>query len=233
MLADALAKHPSIHVTLLEAKNRIGGRVYTQRNTIDPSLPSNARIPPSCHTVPIDVGASWIHGAEDSNPLVALTKEGHCEYVHTDSSVMFLEPGQPAVPQEDSDHIWAVVWDIFDEAQEYAAEHRNTISDQTSFKEWLTDYLEAKQSQDPEGENYMSEKDKKLVPCLAMYWADENAIPLDRVSLKYMDAEKIYPGDHSIMTNGFDRVVKVISKNLNKTRVLLEHVVHKIEYNGT
>ncbi|KAF8938977.1 hypothetical protein BGZ52_000306, partial [Haplosporangium bisporale] len=66
-----------------------------------------------------------------------------------------------------------------------------------------------------------------------MYWADENAIPLDKVSLKYMDAEKIFPGDHSIVTNGFDRVVKVISKNLNRTRVLLEHVVHKIEYNET
>ena len=144
---------------------------------------------------------------------------------------MFLEPGQPAESQEDSDHIWAVVWDILDEAQEYAAEHRDTISDQTSFKEWLADYLEAKQSHDPEGENYMSEKDRKLVPCLATYWADENAIPLDKVSLKYMDAEKIFPGDH-IVTNGFDRIVKVISKNLNRTRVLLEHVVNKIEYNG-
>ncbi|KAF9389791.1 hypothetical protein CPB97_010621 [Podila verticillata] len=231
--ADALAKHPSFHVTLLEARDRIGGRVFTQRNTIDPTLPSNARIPVSCHSVPIDVGASWIHGVDNSNPLLQLTKEGHCEYVHTDSSVMFLEPGQPAESLEDSDHIWAVVWDILDEAQEYAAEHRDTISDQTSFKEWLTDYLEAKQSHNPEGENYMSEKDKKLVPCLATYWADENAIPLDKVSLKYMDAEKIFPGDHSIVTNGFDRVVKVISKNLNRTRVLLKHVVHKIEYNET
>ncbi|KAG0346212.1 hypothetical protein BG004_002159 [Podila humilis] len=229
--SDALAKHhPSIHVTILEARERTGGRVYTQRNNIDPSLPSNSRIPASCLNVPIDLGASWIHGVDDSNPLTQLAKEGQCEYVHTDSSVMFLEPGQSAESQEANDHIWTTVWDIFDEVQEYASIHRNSIPDRLSFKEWLTEYLEKKQSHTPEGSNYMSEQDKKLVPCLAMYWADENAIPLDNVSLKYMDAEDIFPGDHSIMTNGYDRVVKVISKNLNNTRVLLEHIVHRIEY---
>jgi len=92
--------------------------------------------------------------------------------------------------------------------------------------------LDKKQSHDPEAENYMDEETKLAVPGLAMYWADENAIPLDRASMKYLDAEKIFEGDHSLVTNGYDRVIKVLTQDLKGIHVLLEHIVEKIEYNG-
>ena len=137
---------------------------------------------PDTSSTPFDFGASWIHGMNPVSPLVPMAKSGHVEFVHTDSDVMFLRPGVSVLSVERSDHFWGVVWAIFDEAQEYAAENRNDIHEDLLFKQWLTDYLDKKQSLDPEAEDYMDEETKLAVPGLAMYWADENAIPLDQRS---------------------------------------------------
>lgn len=56
-----------LRVTVLEARERIGGRVWT-----DTSL-----------GVPIDLGAAWIHGT-DGNPIVALAAEAGVKTVETD-----------------------------------------------------------------------------------------------------------------------------------------------------
>ncbi|KAF9088256.1 hypothetical protein BGX29_000379 [Mortierella sp. GBA35] len=232
--AREFSKDPNVHVTLLEARNRLGGRIVTNRNLIPKDLETSGQVPAGSSNLVYDFGASWIHGVDPSNPLYAIAQTGQMEYVHTDSDVMFFRPGEPAVPAEESDHLWQVVWDILDRAQEFSAEHRDSISEGKSFKEWLSEYLDSMQSTDPEGENYLAEDVKKWVPGLAHYWADENAIPLDQVSMKYMDAEKIFPGDHSLVINGFDRAVKVVTAEVKKNvRVLLEHVVEKIEYDET
>lgn len=169
---------------------------------------------------------------DPSNPLYALVKAGHVEYIHTDTDLMFFAPSQPALPTEESNYYWKVVWDLLDEAQEYAAEHRDQIPEDMSFLEWLTQYLDARQSDNSNEDNYMSEKLKQAVRGLSMYWADENAIPLERVSMKYMDAEEIFPGEHCLVHNGFDRVVKVLVDQLKDVTVLLDHAVNRVEYDG-
>ena len=55
--ADALAKRGT-HLTMFEARNRVGGRIWT-----DTSLGA-----------PLDLGASWIHGTTD-NPLTELADQ--------------------------------------------------------------------------------------------------------------------------------------------------------------
>ena len=66
-----------VRVTLLEARGRIGGRVWTDR-TLGPA---------------IDLGASWIHGV-DGNPITALAK-GHNQFrSNYDSTWVFDAAGQ-------------------------------------------------------------------------------------------------------------------------------------------
>ena len=54
-------------VRLIEARNRIGGRVSTNRDW----------------GRPLEMGASWIHGAKD-NPLTDLAKQAHLDLIPTD-----------------------------------------------------------------------------------------------------------------------------------------------------
>ena len=54
-------------VRVIEARDRIGGRVYTNRDW----------------GVPLEMGASWIHGTSD-NPLMELAHKAHAQLVPTD-----------------------------------------------------------------------------------------------------------------------------------------------------
>ena len=69
-----------IAVTVLEARQRIGGRVWTEIND----------------GVAMDVGAGWIHGPDGGNPITALAKQaGAATYMTNDDSVMIFD-GQGA-----------------------------------------------------------------------------------------------------------------------------------------
>lgn len=68
-------------VTVLEARERIGGRIHTSRAWQD---------------APMDLGASWIHET-DGNPLTALAREAGARTVATsyDSSIGYGRSGRP------------------------------------------------------------------------------------------------------------------------------------------
>ncbi|CAM2011175.1 flavin monoamine oxidase family protein [Acanthopleuribacter pedis] len=70
--ADSLAK-AGMQVTVLEASDRIGGRIYTNRNL----------------GVAVDLGASWIHGTT-RNPLTALADQHQVTRVATNGDDMVL-----------------------------------------------------------------------------------------------------------------------------------------------
>jgi len=221
-LAHELSKHPSIQVTVLEARDRIGGRLDTHRNLF----------PGEHGNIPIDFGASWIHGVDPSNPIVSLAEAAHARLEATNSDVIYYRPGQDALDQAESNHYWAVLWDIFDKAKDFARTNREQISPTMSFRDWLDQFLATRQSKDPLLPNYMSRKELKMIPLLSRFWADENAIPLDKVSLKYMDAEILPPGDHCIVADGYDKVLDVLAKDMKGVDIRLEHVVERIEYDG-
>ncbi|KAF9395834.1 hypothetical protein BGX21_009749 [Mortierella sp. AD011] len=220
--AHELSKHPStIQVTVLEARNRIGGRLDTHRNLV-----------PGVHgDIPIDFGASWIHGVDPSNPIVSLAEAANARLEATNSDVIYYHPGQEAIKEDESNHYWTVLLDIYERAQEYSKANRKHIPTNISFTNWLNNFLSTRQCNDPQLPNYMSPKELEIVPLLAQFWADENAIPLNKVSLKYMDAENMLPGDHCIMANGYDGVLDVLCKDMNSVDIRLEHIVNRIDYN--
>jgi monoamine oxidase len=87
-----------VTVTVFEARERIGGRVWTDR---------------TWQGLPVDMGASWIHGLK-RNPITALAQEAGVTLQRTeyDSAVAFGAGREHPYPKEP--------WDILEKAQKRA-----------------------------------------------------------------------------------------------------------------
>src|SRR3989338_1779101 len=94
-LAAADELNEKYSVLVLEARDRIGGRIWT-----DDSL-----------GMPIDLGASWIHGIDD-NPIWALAQQYELDTVKTD------EESEKIHPEEFSDFR-----DNYDPFKDFLSEH--------------------------------------------------------------------------------------------------------------
>lgn len=77
-------EHVDVEVVLVEGRSRLGGRLWTDRNSFKTLDGRTA--------VSVDLGASWIHGIE-SNPLAALAKEAGADFVTTSEDVKMFQSG--------------------------------------------------------------------------------------------------------------------------------------------
>lgn len=96
-LAAARSFHDAGHaVTVIEARDRIGGRIWTQRTW--PGLP-------------VDLGASWIHGA-NGNPITSLARTAKAPTLATsyDSGLAFTD-GEEADDLPDPSDLLAAAQD--------------------------------------------------------------------------------------------------------------------------
>ncbi len=84
LAAAAELRHHGVEVRVLEARHRIGGRIWTSNLWPD---------------VPVDLGACWIHGA-DGNPLTDLAQDLGAPHMVTsyDNRIFFDVDGRPLSP---------------------------------------------------------------------------------------------------------------------------------------
>ncbi|MFT6657368.1 FAD-dependent oxidoreductase [Maritalea sp.] len=86
--ARALADE-GYNVTVFEARNRIGGRVWTEQSL----------------GIPLDLGASWIHGLK-GNPLTKIAKDIGAELLPTDYENYITRNGNGIIDDEDQLPDW-------------------------------------------------------------------------------------------------------------------------------
>ncbi|KAF2022192.1 flavin-containing amine oxidase-like protein [Aaosphaeria arxii CBS 175.79] len=79
--ADVLLDH-GFEVTLLEARQRLGGRILTDRSG----------------GTPVDMGAAWMHGTA-YNPLVKLIRALHIQYYYDDGTPLYYTEFGPSGSQ--------------------------------------------------------------------------------------------------------------------------------------
>ncbi len=193
-------------VIVLEARNRIGGRLWTDRSL----------------GVPLDLGASWIHGV-DGNPVSALANKAGFAVVPCDygSATAYGADGRP-VPaktlqalEKHLDKLLAGVRAVQQDAEADAA---------------LATALARAQRQLPP-----SDLDPQLVDCLINTAIEhEYAAPTSRLSLLHWDAgaDELGGGD-VLLAGGYDQLAGLLAAGAGRSRPLdvrLGHAATRITY---
>ncbi|OYN75086.1 flavin monoamine oxidase family protein [Mycolicibacterium sphagni] len=186
-LADA-----GLRVTVLEARDRIGGRTRT-----DTSL-----------GVPIDVGASWIHGTED-NPLTRLAADVGAKTVATDFEDFILIEDHRIV-----DHKAAAA-----SADDWhrIAKKLDELSSEAGSDESVADGLAG-----------IADLDDPLVAWnVTSRTAGDYAADADQLSLRWLGSESQFKGPDVLFPGGYTQLSQHLAKGLDiRQKTKVRRIVH-------
>lgn len=179
-------------VTVLEARDRIGGRVWTDRGWPD---------------LPVDLGASWIHGAT-GNPVTALARKAGLRLLETsyDSGAVYRD-GEEVEELPDP-------LDLLHAAQEAAFDAGGDVS-LAAAVDSLPDWQALPQS------------DRDALRA-ALYRSIELEYAADwtALSARHFDAGEYFGGAELIFPDGYDQVPRFAAQGLD---IRLGAVVQKVQ----
>jgi hypothetical protein len=171
--ADILLQH-GFKVTMLEGRDRIGGRVHQERLV-------NGRL--------ADLGPNWIHGTKN-NPILDIARETKSETGSWDSrSYMFDESGG-LLSLEESERYASVMWDIVQDAFEHSNKHGGEISPDVSLWDFFNEEVAKRIPASEDG----YEQTRKRILQVAEMWGSFVGSPIRAQSLKYFWLEECIEG---------------------------------------
>lgn len=180
-------------VIVLEASERIGGRIHTVHT----------------RTAAIDLGASWIHGIQH-NPIwdIVQKKNIHTAVFNYEQSVFYYENGQvfSAEQQQEFESIVEQISSLMAASKDASAE--DAVINITEAFNFQTKYL--------------TEADVKtqIVAYFKRLANDPFATELEQLSSNYSQYEGYFGGDEVIFPQGYDQVVAAVAENLEiKTNI--------------
>ncbi|KAL8227732.1 hypothetical protein R6Q57_015316 [Mikania cordata] len=237
-ISAARALHDaSFQVTVLESRNRIGGRVRTDYS----------------FGFPVDLGASWLHGVCKENPLAPIigrlglplyrtSGDNSVLYDHDLESYALFDMDGNQVPQE----LVSQVGKIFETILEETNKVRDEVTEDMSIRQAISIVFERNPKLRLEGLPY---KVLQWYLCRMEGWfaADAETISLkcwDKACIFYLYAvfiinttlyisymfflveqEELLPGGHGLMVRGYLPVINTLAKGLD---IQLGHRATKI-----
>lgn len=185
-LGAARALHDAgIPVTVLEARDRIGGRTHTS---------------PLWPDLPVDMGASWIHGTRH-NPLTALARQSGVRITPTDykRSITFDETGQQVTFVKAAKRAMALL--------EKARDKVDDLDKDVSLQEALL--------RSPDWQA-LSPKDRRVAR-LAINTRIEHEYSGDwsRLSAWHFDDGDDFGGDEAVLTPGYGPIITHLAQGLD------------------
>ncbi|PSR98970.1 flavin-containing amine oxidoreductase [Coniella lustricola] len=188
--ADILAQH-GIQVTILEARNRIGGRVLQDKLG-------------NGHTV--DVGPNWIHGTK-TNPILDIAKEtGTALGTWDTGSYVFNEDGK-LYDLAEGETYSTMMWDIVQAAFKYSNQHTNDIDPSES----LFDFFKTKLTELIPDTTEDWQKKRNIVLRMADLWGAFVGSPVEKQSLKFFWLEECIEGENLYCAGTYTKILKYIA----------------------
>jgi monoamine oxidase len=188
-----------LSVIVIEARDRIGGRVFTDRSM----------------GVPVDLGASWIHGTE-GNPLTDLADQYGLERVVTDyDDIRVFDGDGHLLNAAQYDDMEARFTDVMDAVYEQQEE----VETDTDLGSVFEDAVE---------DADFSSIDAHRVRYLATVSIEhEFAADVDALSLWNWDEGSGFEGDDVIFPGGYGVIFDALARDLD---IRLNQVVQTIRY---
>lgn len=183
LAAGQMLMERGFDVTILEASQRMGGRIWT-----DYSL-----------GIPFDLGASWIHGIEH-NPIKELAHQFRARYVLTDfNHAFFMKQNKKVVAPE----MFETVCQYFDECIEKAI----TLAKQAPQDMSIYSALEKIQ---PLEKIDLAIKDvwSWILKRLTLYYNGENT----DLSARFLHEEQEFSGGNFIVYDGYQTIINGLAK---------------------
>jgi monoamine oxidase len=195
-------------VLVLEARSRIGGRIWTSHEL----------------GLPTDLGASWIHGFED-NPIARLARRHRIEILRTDiSSVTPARYQAVALFDEDgrrlSGHETVEISDLMADFLDFIEQKQ---------KEGREMSMAAVEEEFASSQNFSDEQRRRLTFISRTYLEHEWAGPRANLSLLEYDKTLYFAGHDRIFPGGYEQVPQALAGD---SRILLDHEVRLIDYTG-
>jgi len=257
LLRLSKSEHLEVEVTILEGRDRVGGRLLTDYDTFSADGKG----------IPVDLGASWIHGI-DKNPLANFAREFGIDFVHTNELVKMLGGKMLEIDKNVDTRILKLFDEFLDEAakdcwKEDGIPHQNTRNQKAV--RWYgsvlnshdeggnkvpvaTDVPMHRYSSDmpidcalakifknrPEMNN-LPQQDR----CL-MLWHTKNteyslAANISDISMKYWESDDMhaFEGYHVLLKQGYSKFVQSMLSNCQKHhnfKLHLNYPVKNVEY---
>ncbi|MCJ1464560.1 hypothetical protein MMC07_003173 [Pseudocyphellaria aurata] len=183
----AVLLEKAVQVTMLEARNRIGGRIC-QSDGLGYS---------------VDLGPQWIH-TSGSNPLLHIAAETNT-VVHTwnGKSQIYDENGQ-LVDSAKADQFSDLVWELVGEAIKYSEENGDQIPETQSLSDFFVTRAAELFPDRPE--------DQSLLLNMSQMWGAYVGHPPDKQSLRFAWMEKCCVGDEVIVTSTYGAILEKIAE---------------------
>lgn len=174
-------------VIILEARDRIGGRIWTDRTL----------------GLPLDLGASWIHGT-DNPTLPELARRYNVATVPTDyDSHMVYDSNGRLLTDDELTAMEETFAELMGELEDYGEE----LDADTSLQQALTDFLQ--------GEELTADQRRQLNYAINTTLEHEFAADASQLSLWYFDEGDEVEGDDVIFPQGYDQLTNGLATGLD------------------
>ncbi|WP_246271175.1 flavin monoamine oxidase family protein [Nitrosopumilus cobalaminigenes] len=211
-----------LDVVVLEARDRVGGRLWTDNST----------------GTPLDLGASWIHGVKYS-PIYELTKRHDIEtiptldYSHKEALIYYDSSGNPLSDADEKalDNMYEDFLRFAYEKYEYHSDHplKEKLFDQyveypknseKSIQYLLDTYIQL---------NDLGHLEDEFRHLTNLHFEHEWPAPINNTSARHHNTYLGFAGHEVIFPGGYDQITDKLAEQLD---IRLNHIVYSVDYSS-
>jgi monoamine oxidase len=187
-------------VLVIEARNRIGGRVWTDRSWQD---------------LPLEAGAGWIQTAT-GNPLTLLAAQFGAETFETDydNEILYDFDGRKVGDDEANE-----IYDLFERIMERIDRERDALDYDSTLRAAVDAEITRR--------GLSAEERRRMLYSLNVWVEQEYAGDASDLSLWWWDNDSDFDSPDLMLANGYDHIINGLAQGLD---IRLEHVVQQVTY---